>query len=70
MSYHVFLIWPKMILGDRDLKYYLEKGLVKIDPFSEELVRENGIDLTIGSRFARLKKTYEVFEPIENVEKL
>ena len=58
-----------MILGDRDLKYYLEKGLVKIVPFSDEIIRENGIDLRIGSRFARLKKTHEVFESIKNVEK-
>ena len=57
-----------MILGDRDLKYYLEKGWIKIVPFSDEIVRENGIDLRIGTNFAKLKKTERVFEVGENVE--
>jgi len=50
-----------MILSDRDLKYYLEKGLIFIRPFSEEIIRENGIDLRIGPQFARLRKTDQVF---------
>ena len=57
-----------MILGDRDLKYYLEKGWIKIVPYSEEIVRENGIDLRIGAQFARLKKTERVFETGEKIE--
>ena len=57
-----------MILGDRDLKYYLEKGWIKIVPFSEEIVRENGIDLRIGAEFARLKKTERVFDTTEKIE--
>ncbi len=51
-----------MILSDRDLKYYLEKGLIFIRPFSEEIIRENGIDLRIGPQFARLRETDQVFE--------
>ena len=50
-----------MILSDRDLKYYLEKEWIKIVPFSEEIIRENGIDLRIGSSFARLEKTNKIF---------
>jgi len=57
-----------MILSDRDLKYYLEKQWIKIVPFSEEIVRENGVDLRIGSQFARLKKTNKVFEHDDNIE--
>ncbi len=57
-----------MILSDRDLKYYLEKGWIKIVPFTEEIVRENGVDLRIGSSFARLKKTDKVFEVGEKIE--
>jgi len=57
-----------MILGDRDLKYYLEKGLIKIVPFSDEIVRENGIDLRIGAEFARLKKTDKVFNSKDKIE--
>ena len=57
-----------MILSDRDLKYYLEKGIIFIRPFSDEIVRENGIDLRIGNQFARLKNTNKVFRPGDNVE--
>jgi dCTP deaminase len=57
-----------MILSDRDLKYYLQKNWIKIEPFSEEIVRENGIDLRIGSSFARLSKTDKVFENDKNIE--
>jgi len=57
-----------MILSDRDLKYYLEKEWIKIVPFSEEIVRENGIDLRIGSQFARLKKTNKIFNEGDNIE--
>ena len=57
-----------MILSDRDLKYYLEKQWIKIVPFSEEIVRENGVDLRIGSQFARLKKTNKVFDVNDNIE--
>jgi dCTP deaminase len=57
-----------MILSDRDLKYYLEKEWIKIVPYSEEIVRENGIDLRIDSQFAKLKKTQRIFEPGEKIE--
>jgi len=29
-----------MILGDRDLKYYLEKGWIVIDPLRDDTIRE------------------------------
>ncbi len=45
-----------MILGDRDLRYYIAKGLIKIEPFTSEIIRENGVDLRIGGEIARLKK--------------
>ena len=57
-----------MILGDRDLRYYLEKGWIKISPFSEEIVRENGVDLRIGSQFARLRRNNKVFSSSEKIE--
>ncbi len=46
-----------MILGDRDLKYYLEKGWIKIEPLSEDSIRENGVDLRVGDQIARFKNT-------------
>jgi len=52
-----------MILGDRDLRYYLEKGWIKIDPLQEDTVRENGVDLRVGEEIARFVKTDRVFDP-------
>ena len=52
-----------MILGDRDLKYYLEKEWIKIEPLQKDTVRENGIDLRVGNEIARFIKTDKVFDP-------
>jgi dCTP deaminase len=51
-----------VILGDRDLKYYLEKGWIVISPLSKDTIRENGVDLRVGNEVARFKKTDEVYE--------
>ncbi|EHP69324.1 deoxycytidine triphosphate deaminase [Metallosphaera yellowstonensis MK1] len=51
-----------MILGDRDLKYYLEKGWIVIDPLTEDSIRENGVDMRVGGEIARFKRTEELFE--------
>ncbi|MEM4769207.1 MAG: dCTP deaminase, partial [Saccharolobus sp.] len=42
-----------MIFSDRDLKYYLEKGWIKIEPLREDTIRENGVDLRIGNEIVR-----------------
>jgi dCTP deaminase len=52
-----------MVLGDRDLKYYLEKGWIMINPLKEDSVRENGIDLRIGGEIARFANTDKTFDP-------
>jgi len=52
-----------MILGDRDLKYYIEKGWIKIDPLQDDTIRENGVDLRIGKEIARFVKTDKIFDP-------
>lgn len=44
-------------MGDRDLRYYIERGLIKIEPYSPEIVRENGVDLRVGGEIARLKSS-------------
>ncbi|BDB97089.1 dCTP deaminase [Saccharolobus caldissimus] len=51
-----------MILGDRDLKYYIEKGWIRIDPLKEDTIRENGVDLRIGNEIARFRKTDKVYD--------
>ena len=51
-----------MILGDRDLKYYIERGLIVIQPYDPEIIRENGVDLRVGRQIARLRCTSKVFD--------
>ncbi len=51
-----------MILGDRDLKYYLERKYIVIEPLFQDSIRENGVDLRVGREIARLKRTQAVFE--------
>jgi len=55
-----------VILGDRDLKYYLEKGWIVIEPLSEDSIRENGVDLRVGKEIVRFKNTDEVFDIYSN----
>ena len=46
-----------MILSDRDIKWYLERGLLRIEPLNGDTVRENGVDLRFGDEFCRLRRT-------------
>lgn len=47
---------------DRDLKYYLEKKWILVDPLTEDSVRENGIDMRVGGEIARFKNVDRPFE--------
>jgi dCTP deaminase len=38
-----------MILSDAELRKYIYGGLLHIEPFDEETVRENGLDLRLGT---------------------
>ncbi len=51
-----------MILGDRDLRYYISKGLIIIEPFDENIIRENGVDLRLGGEIARMRNPGKVFD--------
>ncbi len=51
-----------LILGDRDLKYYIEKGLLVIEPYDPSIVRENGVDLRLGDEIARLRNPGRVLD--------
>lgn len=37
-----------MILSDNDIKDYLSKGLLHINPLFEDTIRENGVDLRLA----------------------
>ncbi len=48
-----------MILSDWDIRVYIEKKLLVIDPLYPDTIRENGVDLRFGDQFCRFKKTPE-----------
>ncbi|MDJ0269596.1 MAG: dCTP deaminase [Aigarchaeota archaeon] len=48
-----------MILSDFDLWNYLRSKRLVIEPFEDEIVRENGLDLRIGGCVARFRQTNE-----------
>ena len=45
-----------MILSDRDIAWYIEKGLLRIEPLSDDTIRENGVDLRLGDEFCRFRR--------------
>jgi len=51
-----------MILGREEILRFIKNGWIKIEPFREDLVRENGVDLRIGSEYAVLKSNITVPE--------
>lgn len=52
-----------MILSDFDLVNYIRSGRLVIEPFSEEIVRENGLDLRLGDEVCELQSVDEVLDP-------
>jgi dCTP deaminase len=44
-----------MILSDRTIKELIEKGTLKVEPFSEELVQCSSLDLRLGYQIARYR---------------
>ncbi len=43
-----------MILSDRDIRLLKARGELEVEPFAPYLVRENGLDLRLGSEYCRL----------------
>ena len=50
------------VLSDFDLWSYINSKRLLVEPFKNEIVRENGLDLRIGDEIARLKKTKKIFD--------
>ncbi len=46
---------PDMILSDRDIDWYIRKNLLRIMPLYQDTIRENGVDLRLGSEFCRFR---------------
>lgn len=59
-----------MILSDRDIKWYIEKGLLKIEPLYSDTIRENGVDLRLGTRFCRFRASGKIFDTSTSWEDL
>jgi dCTP deaminase (EC 3.5.4.13) len=52
-----------VILSDFDLVNYIRSGRLVVEPFSEDIVRENGLDLRVGGEVCELVSTDAVFDP-------
>jgi dCTP deaminase len=46
-----------VILSDADLAEYLRSGKLVVEPFDWEIVRENGLDLRLGSEYCEILPT-------------
>ncbi|RLI06101.1 dCTP deaminase [Candidatus Bathyarchaeota archaeon] len=57
-----------MILSDFDLNNYIRKKRLVIKPLRPDVIRENGIDLHLGRRIARLKQTEKVMDTRKNFQ--
>lgn len=57
-----------MILSDSDLKSYIENKRIVITPFTEDCLRENGIDLRLGGEIARIKSSNMILDYKINVD--
>ncbi|MDP7975118.1 MAG: dCTP deaminase [Thermoprotei archaeon] len=52
-----------MMLSDFDLKNLIASGRLVVEPFSEEVVRENGLDLRLSDEVARHQGREEPLDP-------
>ncbi|MDP8003579.1 MAG: dCTP deaminase [Caldisphaera sp.] len=52
-----------MILSDRDIKILIKSDELIINPLSDDTIRENGVDLKLGSQYCAFKKTNVVLDP-------
>jgi|UniRef100_A0A7C1CCH4 deoxycytidine triphosphate deaminase len=51
------------MLSGAEIKKLIKEGKLKIEPYSEEIVRENGVDLRIGDEIAILLNNPEPIDP-------
>ena len=51
------------MLSGAEIKKMIKEGKLKIEPYSEEIVRENGVDLRIGDEIAILLNNPEPIDP-------
>lgn len=49
-----------MILSDFDIRAYLSSGRLVITPLTEEIIRENGLDLRLGEEYCLVNESNKV----------
>jgi dCTP deaminase len=52
-----------LILSDYDIRVLLRAGELLVDPFEDEIVRENGLDLRLGRMYCRFRRTDKILDP-------
>ena len=52
-----------MILSDYDIHVLIKAGELVVEPFREDIVRENGLDLRLGPGYCRFRRTEAVLDP-------
>jgi dCTP deaminase len=52
-----------LILSDYDIRVLLRAGELYIEPFNEEIIRENGLDLRLGRKYCKFKRTDKILDP-------
>lgn len=54
-----------MLLSRKEILELVERGELVIEPYSEDVVRENGIDLKVGNEYAVYAFESQVIDPCE-----
>jgi dCTP deaminase len=57
-----------MILSDFDLRKCIGEKRIVIDPFAEDCLRENGVDLRLGGEIARIRSSNTLLDYRGNVD--
>ena len=52
-----------MILSDYDIRVLVKAGELVVEPFADDIVRENGLDLRLGPGYCRFRRTSSVLDP-------
>lgn len=51
-----------MILSEKEIREYINTGKLIIDPLKGDTIRENGLDLRLGNRIARLRNANDILD--------
>ena len=52
-----------MILSDRDIRVLIRAGELRVEPLSQDTIRENGLDLRVGPEYCILRESTVPLDP-------